>query len=175
MSSSRASRARHGASHSSGNGSRLPVAPTLLTNEAHDALTADLREAEATLTIAEEAHEATPARLLLHQVNPGQQVLDTEVKLFTHAIQIAAFNTATTLARDLRVHTGYTRANHEAHTLIRQVLTSSGDLDPTIDGVLTIRLDPIHTKWSLQHGANDASKITPDQRGESQRASTVRS
>ena len=43
-------------------------------------------------------------------------------------------------ARAIRIHTGYARANHEAHALIRQALTGSGDIDPR-DGVLTIRLD----------------------------------
>jgi hypothetical protein len=57
----------------------------------------------------------------------------------------AAFNTATTLARAVRVHTGYARANHETHTLIRQVLTGSGDIDPS-DGFLSIRLDPLPTR-----------------------------
>ena len=122
--------------------SPAPGIPTLLTNQQHDALTADLHEADAALNTAEAKHQATPARLPLRQVNPGQQVLDTDTKLLTHAIRIAAFNTATTLARELRVHTRYARANHEAHTLIRQVLTSSGDIDPNTDGVLTIRLDP---------------------------------
>lgn len=57
---------------------------------------------------------------------------------------MAAYNTATTLARELRLHTHYARATHEAHTLIRQALTSSGDIDPS-DGVLTIRLNPLPT------------------------------
>jgi hypothetical protein len=78
-------------------------------------------------------------------VAPGQQVLDIQTKLISHAIRIAAFNTATALARDIRVHTGYARANHEAHTLIRQALTGSGDIDPG-DGVLTVRLDPLPTQ-----------------------------
>ncbi len=71
-----------------------------------------------------------------------------QTKLLTHAIRIAAFNTATTLARELRLHTGYARKNDEAHTLIRQALSSSGDTDPTVDGVLTIRLDPLPTPRS---------------------------
>jgi len=75
---------------------------------------------------------------------PGQQVLDVQTKLITHAIRIAAFNTATALARAIRVHTGCARANHEAHTLVRQALTGSGDIDPG-DGVLTVRLDPLPT------------------------------
>jgi hypothetical protein len=117
----------------------------LITNADHNRLTADLRDAEATLDIAQATHRAIPARLPLAQVNPGQQVLDIQTKLISHAIRIAAFNTATALARDVRVHTGYARANHEAHALIRQALTSSGDIDPH-DGVLTVRLDPLPTQ-----------------------------
>src|ERR1019366_6760951 len=102
---------------------------SLISNQHHDRLTAGLRAAEADLDTAQETHRAIPARLPLGQVAPGQQVLDTQTKLITHVIRIAAFNTATTLARAVRVHTNYARANHEAHTLIRQALTSSGDID----------------------------------------------
>jgi hypothetical protein len=49
------------------------------------------------------------------------------------------------LARAIRVHTGYARADHEAHALIRQALTGSGDIDPQ-DGTLTVRLDPLPTQ-----------------------------
>jgi len=117
----------------------------LITNAEVDTLTADLRDAEADLDTAQAAHRAIPARLPLAQVNPGQQVLDVQTKLISHAIRIAAFNTATALARAIRVHTGYARANHEAHALIRQALTGSGDIDPR-DGTLTIRLDPLPTQ-----------------------------
>ncbi|MEP7332381.1 MAG: putative transposase, partial [Terracoccus sp.] len=147
-----AARARHeqqtAATHAALLAARSPApgTPTLLTNQQHDALTADLRAAEAGLTAAEAKHEATPARLPLREVNPGQQVLDVQTKLLTHAIRIAAFNTATTLASELRLHTSYARKNDEAHTLIRQVLTGSGDIDPTTEGVLTIRLDPLPTR-----------------------------
>ena len=108
-------------------------------------ITADLRAARADLDTAQAAHRGVPARLPLVQVNPGQQVLDVQTKLISHAIRIAAFNTATALARAIRVHTGYARANHEAHTLARQALTGSGDIDPG-DGVLTVRLDPLPTQ-----------------------------
>jgi hypothetical protein len=117
----------------------------LITNQAHDRLTADLRDAESDLDTAQAVHRAIPARLPLGQVNPGQQVLDVQTKLISHGIRIAAFNTATALALAIRVHTGYARANHEAHALIRQALTSSGDIDPR-DGTLTIRLDPQPTQ-----------------------------
>jgi hypothetical protein len=116
----------------------------LITNADHDRLTAALRAAEAALDAAQGAHRAVPARLPLAQVNPGQQILDVQTKLITHAIRIAAFNTATALARAIRVHTGYARANHEAHALIRQALTGSGDIDPG-NGTLTVRLDPLPT------------------------------
>src|SRR5664280_1465211 len=117
----------------------------MITNTDHDRLTAELRAAESNLDATQGAHRAIPARLPLGQVNPGQQVLDIQTKLITHAIRIAAFNTATALARDVRIHTGYARANREAHTLIRQALTGSGDIDPH-DGVLTLRLDPLPTR-----------------------------
>jgi len=117
----------------------------LITNADHDKLTADLRAAESNLDTAQHIHRAIPARLPLAQVNPGQQVLDVQTKLISHTIRIAAFNTATALARAIRVHTGYARANHEAHALVRQALTGSGDIDPA-DGTLTIRLDPLPTQ-----------------------------
>src|ERR1035437_8081420 len=106
-----------------------PGQAVLITNADHDRLTTDLRDAEAAQDTAQHAHRAVPARRPLGQVTPGQQVLDIQTKLISHAIRIAAFNTATALARDVRVHTGYARANHEAHTLIRQALTGSGDID----------------------------------------------
>jgi transposase len=117
----------------------------LITNADHDRLTADLRAAESFLDITQGAHRAVAARLPLGQVNPGQQVLDIQTKLISHAIRMAAFNTATALARAVRVHTGYARANHEAHTLVRQALTGSGDIDPG-NGTLTVRLDPLSTQ-----------------------------
>jgi hypothetical protein len=83
--------------------------------------------------------------LPLPRVNPGQRVLDAATTLITHAIRIAVFNTATTLARAIRVHTGYARANHQAHT--RQALTGSSDINPTSDsGVPTVRVDPLPTQ-----------------------------
>ena len=127
---------------------RTPTAGSdeiLITNTTHDAITAQVRGAQADLQDAKDAHRQIPARTRLGDIAPGQQVLETETKLLTHAIRMAAFNTATALARDIRINTGYARADDEAHTLIRQVLTASGDIDPTADGRLTIRLDPMPT------------------------------
>ena len=66
--------------------------------------------------------------------------LETETKLITHAIRMAAFNAETTLARAL--NGSYARAADEAYALIREALTASGDIIPG-DGTLTIRLDPL--------------------------------
>jgi hypothetical protein len=122
-----------------------PGQSVLITNQVHDGLTADLRQAEADLDTAQAAHRAIPTRLPLAHVSPGQQVLNTQTKLLTHAIRMAAFNTITALARAIRVYTGYARANDEAHNLVRQALTGSGDIDPG-DGFLTMRLDPLPTR-----------------------------
>ncbi|BAS07557.1 hypothetical protein AHiyo4_09790 [Arthrobacter sp. Hiyo4] len=116
-----------------------------ITNAMHNQVTAPLWSAEAALDRAEAAHQKIPVRLPLGELSPGQQVLDTETKLITHAIRMAAFNTATTLAREIRTNTGYARATEEAHTLARQALTGSGDIDTTTPGYLIIRLDPLPT------------------------------
>jgi prepilin-type processing-associated H-X9-DG protein len=117
----------------------------LITNAMQNAVTAPLTDAGAALDRAETAHKEIPARVPLGDLAPGQQVLDTETKLITHAIRMAAFNTATTLAREIRTNTGYARAAEQAHTLTRQALTGSGDIDTTTPGYLTIRLDPLPT------------------------------
>ncbi len=67
-------------------------------------------------------------------------ILDTEVKLITHAIRMAAFNAEATLARALNGH--YARAEDEAYAVIREALAGSGDIQPA-DGQLRVRLDPL--------------------------------
>ena len=118
----------------------------LITNTMHNKITADLLTAETALEQAQAAHREIPARVPLGEIAAGQQVLETETKLLTHAIRMAAFNTASALAREIRTNTGYARKDDEAHALIRQALTGSGDIDPHMDGYLTIRLDPLPTQ-----------------------------
>jgi hypothetical protein len=139
-----------------------PWVSVLITNQAHDRLTADLRAAEADLDTSQATHRAVPARLPLAQVNPGQQVLDVQTKLIGHAIGIGAFNTATAPARAIRVHTGYACANDEAHALVRQALTGSGDIDPR-DGVRTVRLDPPPTGRATTAVAEPCEHLTDTQ------------
>lgn len=141
--------------------SPAPGQTAVISNAGVDRAAADLRGAEADLAAAEETNRATPARLPLGQVNPGQQLLENETKLLTHAVKIAAFNTSTALARDLRIYTGYARAEDEAHTLIRQVLTHTGDIDPHPEaGTLTVRLDLLPTGRATRAVADLCQHLT---------------
>lgn len=58
---------------------------------------------------------------------------------------MAAYNTAMNIAREIRTNTGYKRANHEAHALMRQAFNQPGDIDTTEPGYLNISLDPLPT------------------------------
>jgi transposase len=143
-----------------------PGVTTVVTNAMIDTINAGVHTAETELDTAIAAHQAIPARLPLAQVHPGQQVLDTETKLIHHAIRIAAFNTAQSLARAIVTDTGYTRADDEAHTLIRTALAGSGDIIPERD-TLHIRLDPLpaprHTAAiaELCQALNDTNTVYP--------------
>ena len=117
-----------------------------VTSAMHNQAMAPLWEAENALIAAEKAHKAIPAKLRLGELNPGQQVLDTEVKLIHTGIRMAAYNTSMTIAREIRTNTGYRRAKQEAHTLMRQIFNQPGNIDTTTPGYLTISLDPLPTR-----------------------------
>lgn len=145
-----------------------PGATTIITNTMIEAINAEANTAHDDLDAALAAHKEIPARLPLAEVNPGQQVLDTETKLIHHAIRIAAYNTAQSLARVIITNTGYRRADDEAHTLIRTALAGSGDIIPdTATNTLHIRLDPLpaprHTAAidELCHVLNDTNTVYP--------------
>ena len=130
------------AARTPGNGKRTVT----MSNQVHNALTAQWHAAEDDLAAARTEHAKIPARVRLGDLAPDQQVLDTETKLIHHAIKIAAFNTSTAIARDVRLHTGYARADQEAYTLTRQALTHPGDIVPDpAAGTLTVMLDPLPT------------------------------
>ena len=101
-------------------------------------------------------------------MHPGQQVLDTETKLVHHAIRIAAYNTAQSLARTVVTATGFARADDEAHTLIRTAFNTSGDIVPDpATATLHVRLDrlpaPRHTAaiTELCQALNDTHTVYP--------------
>ena len=145
-----------------------PGTTVVLTNTMINTINTEAHTAQTSLDAALAAHQAIPARLPLAEVNPGQQVLDTETKLIHHAIRIAAYNTAQTLARTIATDIGYSRAADEAHTLIRTALAGSGDILPDrATNTLHIRLDPLpaprHTAAinELCQALNDTDTIYP--------------
>ena len=117
-----------------------PGQPVTITNQMINALDAPVEAAWAGLQAAQDAAAAVPARIRLDQIAPDMVRLDAEIKQITHAIRMAAYNAETALARALDGH--YARAGDEAYALIREALTSSGDIIPG-HGELLIRLDPL--------------------------------
>ena len=117
-----------------------PGQETLITSQQLAKLDAPVTAARQRLQDAQAAAKAIPAKIPLGEHNPDLVRLDTETKLITHAIRMAAYNTETTLARAL--NGAYARADDEAYALIREALTTSGDIIPGPAG-LTIRLDPL--------------------------------
>ena len=121
-----------------------PGVTVLITNADHDRLTADLRAAESNLDTAQAAHRAIPPGFpgpgQPRPAGPGHPDQADQPRDPHRRVQ----HRHRPGPRD-RVHTGYARANHEAHALVRQALTGSGDIDPG-DGTLTVRLDPLPTQ-----------------------------
>ena len=120
--------------------SPAPGTSTMITNQALARLDAPVDAARRDLDAAKAAAKAIPAKIPLAEHNPAMVKLDTETKLITHAIRMAACNTETILARALNGR--YSRAGDEAYALIREALHTSGDIT-TRGNVLHIRLDPL--------------------------------
>ena len=123
-----------------------PSQPVTITNQMINALDAPAEAAWAELHAAQDTAAAVPARIRLGEITPDMVRLEAEVKQITHAIRMAAYNAETTLARALEGH--YARAGDEAYALIREPLTTSGDIRPG-NGQLLIRLDPLFApRWT---------------------------
>ncbi|MEV8182927.1 putative transposase [Specibacter sp. NPDC078692] len=131
-----------------------------VTSAMHNHVMAPVWEAENALAAAEKIHQGIPAKIRLGDLNPGQQVLDTEVKMIHTGIRMAAYNTAMTIAREIRTNTGYRRAKQEAHALMRQMFHQSGDIDTTEPGYLTITLDPLPTTAKTAAAADLCNHLT---------------
>jgi hypothetical protein len=120
--------------------SPAPGQAAYLANQVINALNAPVEAAWRELDEAGQAAAAVPARVPLGTLSPDMVRLDTETKQITHAIRMAAYNAETSLARALDGH--YARAGDEAYAVIREALTTSGDICPG-PGQLLIRLDPL--------------------------------
>ena len=117
-----------------------PGQPVTITNQMINALDTPVEAAHRELEAAQDAAAAIPARTRLGEIAPDMARLEAEVKQITHAIRMAAYNAETTLARALDSHCA--NASNEAYALIREALTTSGDIIPG-NGQLLIRLDPL--------------------------------
>ena len=117
-----------------------PGQPVTITNQMINAMDAPVEAAWEELHAAQDAAATVPARIRLGEIAPDMVRLEAEVKQITHAIRMAAYNAETALARALDGH--YARAGDEAYALIREALTSSGDIIPGPDQLL-IRIDPL--------------------------------
>ena len=120
--------------------SPAPGQAAWITNQVIDALAAPVEAAWHELDDASQAAAAIPARVPPGTLAPDMVRLDAGTKQITHAIRMAAYNAETALARALHGH--YARASDEACALIREALTTSGDIRPH-PGELVIRLDPL--------------------------------
>jgi len=118
----------------------VPGSSAVITNAMLAGLDAPVAAARRRLETAQGDAKATPAKIPLSQHNPDMVRLDAETKLITHAIRMAAYNAETILARALDGH--YARAGDEAYALIREALTTSGDIT-VHGGSLHVRLDPL--------------------------------
>lgn len=112
----------------------------------HNDIHAPLVTAQQKVEKAEDACQQLDARIPLGVARLGQQVLNQEMKRFTHIIRTAAFNTSVTPGLGDSPQYGLQAAEREAHNLVRQVFKQSGDIDPTIPGYLSITLDPMPTR-----------------------------
>jgi hypothetical protein len=132
-----------------------------------DELDTTLDEVRGQLADARQTAADTPTRLPLADVAPDARLLDTETKLLTHACRIAAYNTESALARLIAPH--YARANDEARSLIREALTTAGDLH-IADGHIHVTLNPLSaprrtsTPTSTTYSAPCDPRRTPAQR-----------
>jgi hypothetical protein len=120
--------------------SPAPGQAAWITGQVINALAAPAEAAWHELDDAGQAAAAIPARVPLGTLAPDMARLDAETKQITHAIRMAACNAETALVRALHGH--YARAGDEAYALIREALTTSGDIRPG-PGELVIRLDPL--------------------------------
>jgi transposase len=103
-------------------------------------LTFDIRLARQQVAQLEAAVAQTPTRIPLGQLAPDSRLLESQVKLVTHAVRMSVYNAESALARLLSEH--YSRADDEAHALLREAFQAAGDLQVR-DDVLEVRLNPL--------------------------------
>jgi hypothetical protein len=107
---------------------------------ANAGLTYDIRLARQEVARLEEAVAQAPTRVPLGKLAPDARLLETQVKLVTHAVRMSVYNAESALARLLSPH--FSRADDEARALLREAFQAAGDLQ-VHDHVLDVRLNPL--------------------------------
>lgn len=122
-----------------------PGQPVLITNGKLNEVRAPLIVAEAELAAVTTHYQQLPAKVPRGEVNPGQQVLESELKQLLQGMRMAAYNIMMILVREIRVNTTFAAKATKAHDLVRLMFAASADLDPRHDGVLEVVFDPMPT------------------------------
>ncbi len=104
-------------------------------------LTYDIRLARQEVDRLKDAVTQAPTRIPLAKLAPDARLLETQVKLVTHAIRMSVYNAESTLARLLSPH--FSRADDEARALLREAFHAAGNLQLAGDHVLDVRLNPL--------------------------------
>jgi transposase len=107
---------------------------------ANASLAREIRLAREHLADLEDAVANSPTRIPLGQLAPDARLLETQVKLVTHAVRMSVYNAESALARLLSPH--FSRADDEARSLLREALQLAGDLQ-VHDDILEVRLNPL--------------------------------
>lgn len=108
---------------------------------AGDRIVADALDIQRTeLADLKTAARAIPVRVPVTDITPAAARLNDNTKRIHDAIRMATYNAETCLARLLAPH--YTRANHEARSLLHEIFTSPADIH-THNNKLHITIAPL--------------------------------
>ncbi|MFZ1587399.1 MAG: putative transposase [Candidatus Microthrix parvicella] len=108
---------------------------------AGDRIVADALDIQRTeLADLKTAARAIPVRVPVTDITPAAARLNDNTKRIHDAIRMATYNAETALARLLAPH--YTRANHEARSLLHEIFTSPADIH-THNNKLHITIAPL--------------------------------
>jgi transposase len=108
---------------------------------AGDRIVADALDIQRTeLADLKTAARAIPVRVPVTDITPAAARLNDNTKRIHDAIRMATYNAETCLARLLAPH--YTRANHEARSLLHEIFTSPADIH-THNNQLHITIAPL--------------------------------
>ena len=116
-----------------------------------------IHQAEAEIERLRGKAAAIPAKIPLGQARPQAMRLDDERKRIHDAIRMATWNAESALARALGPH--YARAEDEAHSLLAEAFSASGDLE-VIGDELHVRLEPLSAPRRSRAIAALAAELT---------------